>query len=165
MSWDAIPTIISLWARCRCWAAASSGNSRRHWSHHDAQKLRSTGCPTSWASDTTCPSRVRSVKAGAGVPPTGPPGVVTADGAVEVVALAAGDRLRDEPEVTAQTVSPTTTTTTTAVTATNGPRPARRGSVGPDEGVEGNGREEEREIGVREAEEGDRALRRRALAE
>ena len=103
------------------------------------------------------------MKAGAGAPRPGAPGAVTAGVTVEVVVPAASER-PDDPELTAQIVSPATAATTNAATAARGPR-ARRRSVGPDEGVDGNGREEQREVRVRQAEERDRPLRRRVATQ
>src|SRR5437879_6717018 len=82
----ATPTNITPLPWYFCQAAWRIGVSSRHGSHHDAQKLTTTGLPFRSASRTCCtdvPFQVVMVKSGAGLPTNGetglPPAALPAD--------------------------------------------------------------------------------------
>src|SRR4051794_28436994 len=162
-----MPTTFRPCARyfaCMSW---NSENSLRQGTHHEAQKFTITGWPRSPESETRPgPRRRGRSKAGALLPAGAMPAAETGpeadDGAVPPpVSL-------DPPEsacTIATTAIAARTTTATMTTAPTPRRDRRVPSDGADEGVDGNGREEQREVEVREGEQLDRALRGRVAEE
>src|SRR5919204_3897810 len=88
-------------------------------------------------------------KSGAGEPTSATPAVATAPRRVRVLLPSLFDSLPSTA-----TSTPATRPTTSTPTRIRSQRCRRaRDSVGPEERVDGNGREEEREVGVREREQ------------